>query len=140
MIVYKAMNLYLGWTEGGPQGAVYDISSNGWFDAKTFERWFFELFLPAVESKPGVKVLIGDNLGSHFSHAIIEATILHHIKFITMPPNATHLCQPLAVAVFRGLKGTWKNILYKWRLESRVKGRHSQRKPPNTFPSTPQWP
>ena len=39
-----------------------------------------------------------------------------------MPPNATHLCQPLDVAVFRGLKAAWKKILAEWRIESRVKG------------------
>ena len=39
-----------------------------------------------------------------------------------MPPNATHLCQPLDVAVFRGLKQSWRKILEKWRIESRVHG------------------
>ena len=39
-----------------------------------------------------------------------------------MPPNATHLCQPLDVAVFRGLKQSWRSILLKWRVESRIKG------------------
>ena len=38
-----------------------------------------------------------------------------------MPPNATHLCQPLDVAVFRGVKQQWRDILSKWRIESRVR-------------------
>ena len=41
MVVYKAQNLYRGWTEGGPPNAVYDVSKNGWFDSRTFEVWFF---------------------------------------------------------------------------------------------------
>ena len=52
----------------------------------------------------------------------MEATLKNDAKFITMPPKATHLCQPLDVAVFRGLKATWKTILAKWRLQSPVKG------------------
>ena len=122
MVVYKAKNLYQGWTQGGPPGTVYDITPNGWFDSRTFTRWFMEIYLPVAISKAGTTLLIGDNLGSHFSPEVIEATIQHNIKFITMPPNATHLCQPLDVAVFGGLKQSWGSILLKWRVESRIKG------------------
>ena len=81
-----------------------------------------EIYLPVAISKAGTTLLIGDNFGSHFSPEVIEAMIQHNIKFITMPPNATHLCQPLDVAVFRGLKQSWRSILMKWRVESRIKG------------------
>ena len=118
----KAKNLYRGWTEGGPKYAVYDVNKNGWFDGNTFQRWFHEIFLPVAIKKNGTTVLIGDNLGCHFSPDVIQATIRHGIKFITLPPNATHLCQPLDVAVFRGLKESWRRILAKWRIETRIKG------------------
>ena len=55
MIVYKALNLYRGWTEGGPYGAVYDVTKNGWFDGSTFERWFFEVFIPGTVNNTGTK-------------------------------------------------------------------------------------
>ena len=61
-------------------------------------------------------------MGSHFSQSVVEATLENDIKFITLPPNATHFCQPLDVAVFRGLKESWRKILSKWRMESRVHG------------------
>ena len=38
MVVYKAKNLYQGWTEGDPAGTIYDSTPSGWFDAETFER------------------------------------------------------------------------------------------------------
>ncbi|XP_065653068.1 uncharacterized protein LOC136080380 [Hydra vulgaris] len=122
MVIYKAKNLYQGWTHGGPPRTVYDITTNGWFDGRTFTRWFMEIFLPIAILKTGTTLLIGDNLASHFSPEVIEATIQHDIKFVTMPPNATHLCQPLDVAVFRGLKQSWRTVLSKWRIESRIKG------------------
>ena len=122
MVVYKAQNLYRGWTEGGPHNAVYDVTKNGWFDSRTFEIWFFKVFLPVAQSKVGTKVLIGDNLGSHFSQNVVHTTLENNIKFLTLPPNATHLCQPLDVAVFRGLKQSWRKTLEKWRIESRVHG------------------
>ena len=70
---------------------------------------------------PGRKVLIGDNLGSHFSAKAIEACKTNHVLFICLLPNSTHLCQPLDVAVFRALKVEWKDILDTWRRESKSK-------------------
>ena len=37
-IVYKAKNLYWGWTLNGPAGASYDVTPSGWFDQRTFEQ------------------------------------------------------------------------------------------------------
>ena len=51
-------------SRGGPIGAGYEATSSGWFDSRTFQIWFVTIFLANVVSKPGVKVLIGDNLHS----------------------------------------------------------------------------
>ena len=77
MVVYKAFNLYQGWTESGPRGTVYDITPNGWFDSRTFQRWYFEVLLPHIHSmdSEGPFAVIGDNLGSHFSPEVIMSTI-----------------------------------------------------------------
>ena len=122
MVVYKSLHLYEGWCTGGIAGAQYDNTKSGWFDSRTFKKWFFEIFLKAVEGLDGTKVIIGENLGSHFSPEVIQATIDHNIKFITLPPNATHLCLPLDVAVFRSLKRDWRSILDSCRRETRCKG------------------
>ena len=131
MVVYRAANLYSSWTQNGPRGAIYDSTPSGWFDSRTFEFWFENLFLPNVSSNPGPKVIIGDNLPSHFSPNVIQAAGDHNIRFITMPPNATHLCQPLDVAVFQPVKRTWRKLLEQWRKESRRKGSI----PKSVFPS-----
>ena len=124
MVVYKALNLYQGWTKGGPRGTVYDITPNGWFHSRTFQRWYFEVLLMHIHSmdSEGPFAVIGDNLGSHFSPEVIMSTIEENIRLITLPPNATHLCQPLDVCVFRGLKQNWRKIVDKWRRETRKKG------------------
>lgn len=124
MIVYKcgSGNVYEGWIEGGPQGTEYASTKSGWFDAETFKQWFFNMFVRAATKLDGPVVLIGDNLASHFSTTVIEATLKYNIKFITMPPMSTHLCQPLDVAVFRILKQNWRNILDRWRKTSRHRG------------------
>ena len=131
MIVYKAQHCYEGWTQCGPAGAVYDATPSGWLDTRTFELWFFELFLKKVSSIPGEKVILGDNLTSHFSPSVINACNEMGIKFISLIPITTHLCQPLDVAVFRPLKQVWRTILVKWLKESRNKGTI----PKEVFPS-----
>ena len=124
MIVYKCEsgNTYEGWTEGGPPNTQYASTKSGWFDKGTFSKWFFDIFLPFTSNLVGPIALIGDNLGSHFTSEVIEATLQHNIKFITMPPSSTHLCQPLDVAVFRMLKAHWRKILDNWRKTSRQSG------------------
>lgn len=124
MLVYKCQsgNVYEAWVEGGPEGAQYASTKSGWFDMNCFKKWFFDIFLPAASKLDGPVALIGDNLSSHFSKEVIDATVLHNIKFITMPPLSTHLCQPLDVAVFRTLKRNWRKILNDWRKNSRRRG------------------
>ena len=130
MVVYKAKNMYEGWQSDAIPGAVYDSTESGWFDMRTFEKWYFRIFLPHVKDKKGPKVLIGDNLGSHFSPKVIESCIENGIRFVTLPPNSTHVCQPLDVAVFRPMKVLWRDCLSQWRAESRSTGTI----PKETFP------
>ena len=55
---------------------VYEVTPSGWFDwfdNRTFEICFFYFeiwFVPAVAGK-GKVALIGDNLGAHFSKAVM---------------------------------------------------------------------
>ena len=124
MVVYKCLsgNVYEGWMVGGPPNVQYASTKSGWFDKETFSRWFFGTFLPVASKLEGPVALIGDNIGSHFSLEVIQATLEYNIKFITMPPCSTHLCQPLDVAVFRALKSNWRKILDQWRTTSRHEG------------------
>ena len=92
---------------------------NGWFDSRTFEVWFFQQFLPSTENQNGRVVLIGDNLGSHFSPSVIQECVNHDIYFICLPPNVTHLCQPPDVAVFQPTNIEWRDILDTWHKESK---------------------
>ena len=54
-----------------------------------------------------------------------------NIFFICLPPNATHLCQPLDVAAFRPAKPKWCNILDMGHKESRSK----ENLPKNVLPT-----
>ena len=122
MVLYKAQILYTNWTVGGPTGTVYDVTKTGWFDLRTFEIWFMKVFLPNVSSLSGPILLIGDNLPSPFSTMVVNESLKNYVVFVTMPANATHLCQPKDVAVFRPAKRSWRQVMDKWRKETRSKG------------------
>ena len=114
MVVYKSKNLYENWVRSGPKNAVYEFTRSGWVNNRTFEIWFFKLLFLALAGQ-GKVTLIGDNLGAHFSKAMIDKCFEGNIFFIYLPPNATHLCQPLDVAVLQPAKFEWRDILVRWR-------------------------
>ena len=57
------------------------------------------------------KVLLGDNLASHFTPEVIQAAVDNNIEFVCLIPNSTHILQPLDVAVFRSVKVEWRRIM-----------------------------
>lgn len=118
-VVYKAIHLYPTWIEGGPEGAVYYRTRSGWFDGPTFENWFDQIVIPYFKNLKGKKVLIGDNLASHMSIHVLECCAKYDIEFVLLPPNATHILQPLDVAVFAPFKKSWRAILTEWKVTNR---------------------
>ena len=106
-VVYKAKNMWNTWTVGGPKGARYNRSKSGWFDIESFTDWFKTIILPWARKKAGKKVIIGDNLSSHFSPEVVRLCEEHSISFVCLVPNSTHLSQPLDVAYYGPLKRKW---------------------------------
>jgi hypothetical protein len=90
---------------------VYNSSPSGWFDLFSFTDWFKKVFLRHVRHQPGRKLLIGDNLRSHISNEVIDLCKEKDIMFVCLPPNATHLMQPLDVGLFAPMKQAWRKQL-----------------------------
>ncbi|KAG5865963.1 hypothetical protein JTB14_012192 [Gonioctena quinquepunctata] len=118
-VVYKAKHSYEGWTEGGIEGARYNRSMSGCFDSELFEDWFNTIVIPYFKKLSGQKVVIGDNSNSHITINVIQECENNSLKFVLLPPNSTHLLQPLDVAYFRPLKASWRAVLEKWKLKHR---------------------
>lgn len=117
--VYKATHLYDNWVLGGPKNSRFHRSASGWFDLETFEDWFENHFLVHTRNIPGKKILIGDNVSSHISVRVVQLCQENDIKLIFLPPNSTHLLQPLDVAFFGPMKKAWRDILENWKSTSR---------------------
>lgn len=120
-VLYKAKYVYPGWIEGGVAGSEYNSNSSGWFDSVIFGDWFQKIILPYIRRLPRdtPKIILGDNLSSHLTLSVIEECTRHNVRFTLLPPNSTHLCQPLDVAYFRPLKGAWRNVLEEWKKRNR---------------------
>ena len=91
-------------TQGGPKGTQYNRSKSGWFDRVCFDDWFRTIVLPWARKKDCHKVIIGDNLSSHFSTDVLNLCDQHNISFVCLVPNSTHLTQPLDIAFYGPLK------------------------------------
>ncbi|CAB4023918.1 PREDICTED: uncharacterized protein LOC106141545 [Paramuricea clavata] len=115
-VVYKNVHMWTTWTTGGPKYARYNRSKSGWFEAISFNDWFRTVVLPWARKKEGKKVVIGDNLSSHFSPDIIRLCEENNISFVCLVPNSTHLTQPLDVAFYGPLKRKWRKILKQWKI------------------------
>ena len=129
-VIYKSEHLWDRWTENGPKGhpccedrccssgSRYNRTKSGWIEASCFTDWFRSTFLPHAMNLPGKKVLIGDNLSSHFTDEVLELCNDNNIVFLCLPPNSTHLTQPLDVSFFRPLKTAWRSVLLDWKMKN----------------------
>lgn len=118
-VVYKSEHLWSTWTEGGPAGCRYNRTKSGWFDMGTFEDWFMTTLLPRLKKLPGVKVVIGDNLSSHINLQVLKACEENDVRFVCLPPNSTHLTQPLDVTYYGPMKREWRKVLTSWKEKNR---------------------
>ena len=121
-ILYKGKNMYQRWMEGGPAGAVYGVTESGWMDASNFLSWFRKLVCPAVShlTSTGPVFLFMDGHHSHISLELIRVARDNNVQLFCLPPNCTHVVQPLDVGVFAPVKKVWARILKQWKLESKA--------------------
>ena len=101
-------------------------------DPANFLSWFLKLFLPAVShlTKTGPVLLFFDGHYSHISLELIRAARQNNVHLLCLPPNTTHILQPLDVGVFSPLKTSWRKILKLYRLQTK-----GQKATKETFPS-----
>lgn len=120
-VVFKAEHVWSTWMEGGPKNTRYNRSKSGWFDLHCFADWFETVFVAYAKKLDGRKMIIGDNLSSHFSPSVLKLANENDIKFVCFPPNSTHLLQPLDVAFYGPLKRMWRRVLDEWKVKSSKK-------------------
>ena len=91
-------------------------------DASNFLSWFRKLVCPAVShlTSTGPVFLFMDGHHSHISLELIRVARDNNVQLFCLPPNCTHVAQPLDVGVFALVKKVWAHILKQWKLESKA--------------------
>lgn len=95
-----------------PGSRVTQMPFNSVYEARNMKSWI--KILIAINHH-NYQVLIGDNLASHINECVLSLCDTHNIKFICLPPNTSHIAQPLDIAFFRLIKGAWRDLSRQWK-------------------------
>jgi hypothetical protein len=95
-------------------GAQITTTANGFMTSSLFLKWLvrFSESVPANVQRP--VLLLMDGCSSHYSKAIIYAALQMGVLLMCLPANATHLYQPLDVAVFAPFKKSIREKIRKY--------------------------
>ncbi|XP_060808094.1 uncharacterized protein LOC132903545 [Amyelois transitella] len=95
-------------------------TESGWMNMESFYEYVANVFYPWLRQQeitlPAVLFLDG-----HTSHISLPLTTFckeKGIVLVALLPNSTHVLQPLDVAVFRPVKGTWRDIVREFRVNN----------------------
>lgn len=105
-----------------PSGWVVGNTETGWMTAESFFHYILNGFIPWIKNN-NIQlsvVLYVDGHVSHLSFPLMKLCIQNQIELTALFPNATHIIQPLDVAVFHKLKDKYKDTVRKWKLQNEV--------------------
>ena len=100
----KALNPQL--TIGEVPGTMYGLNDSGWMDSEIFHNWFTHHFLVHVPAARPLLLLL-DGHSTHYNPAFVRRAAEEKVIVFCLPPNTTHLTQPLDKGIFGPLKTYW---------------------------------
>ena len=111
LIIWKRRTMSPDMAVGELPGTQYGFSDSGWMKAKLFDSWFRKQFMRyAPASRP--LLLLLDGHSSHYCPDTIKLAAENGIIIFTLPPNTTHLTQPLDKGVLGPFKTHWKRVCH----------------------------
>lgn len=98
-------------------------SSNGWMTADCFFEYFTNVFVPFLKEKEVTFPIIVfvDGHRSHLTLHLSRFCRENKVILVALPPNATHILQPLDVAVFGPMKQNWRDTVRKFKIDNNGK-------------------
>ncbi|XP_068992239.1 tigger transposable element-derived protein 1-like [Neodiprion pinetum] len=108
--------------ENTPTGWGLGVSDSGWMTTETFYEYITNVFYPwLLEEKTEFPVILYmDNHSSHLNLPLVTFCREKQIELVMLPPNSTHIMQPLDISFFHPFKETWKKCVPKWKNEHGV--------------------
>ena len=115
MVVFARKTMNPALAHGEVPGSVYGLSDNGWMTQYIFGKWFKRHFLRyAPAARP--LLLLMDGHSSHYCPETIKLAMEEDVILFTLPPNTTHITQPLDKGIFGSLKMKWRQIVHDYRV------------------------
>ena len=116
MVIWDRKRLPPELAVGEVPGTIYGLSAKGWIDQELFDLWFTQHFLRyAPLARP--LLLLMDGHSSHYCPSTVKTAAKEKVILFTLPPNTTHLTQPLDKSVFGPLKVQWRQVCHRYIVE-----------------------
>ena len=114
--------IYRGLPKGIPEelksweGPIYRHTKSGWINTELFNEWFEKVFIVGAQSlRPdgydGPIILLFDGHSTHLSEDLLRCAANNNVLLLRLPPNTTHLLQPLDRSFFGPLKAILSQII-----------------------------
>ena len=113
MIIWDRQTMSTVLAEGEVRGTIYGLSPRGWMDAELFDGWFCNHFLKHAPRDRPLLLLLGGH-SSHFCPETLVKAAKQDVIVFALPPNTTHLSQPLDKGCFGPLKTKWKEVCHNY--------------------------
>ena len=111
MVIWDHQSLSPELTIGEVPGTIYGLSKKGWIDYELFDVWFNNHFLRHVPTVRPILLML-DGHSSHYCPDTIRLAAKHQVILFALPPNTTHISQPLDKGCFSSLKESWKQVCH----------------------------
>lgn len=109
LVIYKQGSMSKNLMVGQVPGTAYALNPlSGWIDGEIFKDWFTDHFLLHVPAGRPLLLLL-DGHSSHFEPDFIHEAASKGVIVFCLPPNTTHVCQPLDSTCFHVLKSHWRD-------------------------------
>ena len=114
-IIWKRKTMSPDMAVGELPGTEYGLSEKGWMNGDLFRAWFRKIFLRYAPASRPILLLL-DGLSSHYNPDTIKMATENEVIIFTLPPNTTHITQPLDKGVFGPFKAHWKLVCHDYLL------------------------
>ena len=113
LVIWDRKTLNLALTQGEVRGTRYALSESGWMTADIFDGWFCSHFLRHAQRDRPLLLLL-DGHSSHFCPETLSMAAKNEVVVFVLPPNTTHLSQPLDKGCFGPLKTAWREVCHRF--------------------------
>ena len=113
MVIYDRKTLHADMVKGEVGGTLYGLSQKGWIDQELFRLWFKYHFLRYIPPERPV-ILLMDGHSTHYCPETMVLAAKERVVVFALPPNTTHVSQPLDKGCFGPLKAAWKSVCHEY--------------------------